>query len=220
MTKEKDKAKAKVASKSKAIIIGDMPCKLGPSTNCRTEKHGEDDVPAVDIPLVGLMLDKAQLNNLFGALTWESLYDQQGAGKVPTVLHPEHAPRKLTTKFVGSATLIFGPNQSDVVLDDVTLSKFKAEPTEGGMTAVSLMVQAHENVEKFVAKIIARQNTEISVLLEVGDSVQRAKSKQAELPMSHNAGENKPKDDGADSLAQANALFKSTPGKGRGAAVQ
>jgi hypothetical protein len=34
------------------------PAQIGPSINTRTEKHGEENVPGVDIQVSGLMLDK------------------------------------------------------------------------------------------------------------------------------------------------------------------
>ena len=40
------------------------PCQLGSSINTRVERHGDEDVPACDIPLDGIMLTEAELNLL------------------------------------------------------------------------------------------------------------------------------------------------------------
>ena len=38
--------------------------KIGPSINTRTEKHGEENVPAIDIPLSSIMLTGKELGRL------------------------------------------------------------------------------------------------------------------------------------------------------------
>jgi hypothetical protein len=168
---------------TKAITISKRACKIGPSINCRTEKHGDDEVPACDIPISGILLQTGEVNALVGPLFRESLFDTRSQGKAPAILHPGLAARKLTEKFEGAVTIVMGPNQNDIELDKVTLAGLKFEPLEGGLVAMSLTVQTSKDVPKFVHKLIARQNTEIDVEISIGDKVERAKSKQTELPM-------------------------------------
>jgi hypothetical protein len=159
------------------------PCHIGPSINCRTEKNGEDDNPACDIPLVGVLLQPAEANAIVGPLFWESLFDTRSQGKAPAVLHPQLLPRKVGEKYTGAVTIVLGPNQNDIELEQITLTSMKFEPLEGGLVSMGVTVQAHSDIAKFVHKLVARQNTEIDVEITFGDKVDRAKSKQTELPL-------------------------------------
>lgn len=48
------------------LTITPRPCQLGTSINTRTEMHGDESVPACDIPLVGITLDAEELGALLG----------------------------------------------------------------------------------------------------------------------------------------------------------
>ena len=115
------------------------PCKLGSSLNTRTEKHGEDEVPACDIPIVGLMLDKAELDALVGEHFWNVLFNTPiGDGKLPAPAWPQIANVKLKDKFAGSAIIHLGDNVKAVDLAGVTIKGISLDPLEGGLTEVSL----------------------------------------------------------------------------------
>jgi hypothetical protein len=181
------------------------PCKLGSSLNCRTEKHGDEDVPAIDIPIEGYLLSHEELNELFGPLTWESLFNTRlEAGKVPEILHPKFAPRAWTEKYEGTVKIELGVNQLPIELEAIKLAKLRILPLAGGLTALSLSVQVSEHVERFVAKLVERQATEVTVQIDVGDKIERQKGKQAELPMDH-AGEGDEGGDGPDAASDDDA---------------
>lgn len=203
-----------------AVALAARACKLGVSTNCRTEMRGDDGEPAVDFTITDFLLEKDELNELFGALTYESLFNEQGAGKAPQVLHPKFGPRTYSEKHKGSVAIVLGPNQKDIELDDVKLTNIKIEPLEGGLTKLTLQVQVSEDVEKFVNKLVARQGTEIEAEIGFGDTVQREKSKQKELPMDHAGATAKGKDEKAGKVddeaagkAHTEALANSKPTK-------
>jgi hypothetical protein len=202
---------------TKAITISKRTCKIGPSINCRTEKNGDDDNPACDIPLVGLLLDKDDANKLVGPLFWESLFDNQGRGKAPKIVHPNIGTRVLEGKFEGEVAITLSPS-TVIELEGIKLTSFHLEPLEGGLVSLSLKVQASNSIEKFVHKLIARQNSEVEVRIVIGDKVERAKSKQDELPLQGAApkANGKSDDEGEEdehrraNRAQADALSRSS----------
>jgi hypothetical protein len=197
------------------LHLTERACKLGPSINCRTEKHGDEDEPACDIPITGILLEKDEANELVGALFWESLFDSSGAGKgkAPKVLFPHLAPRKLTDKYQGNISIVLGPNINDVELEKITFTGITLEPIEGGLVSLSLKVQCSDSIEKFIHKLVARQNTEIDVEIDFGEKVVQTKGKQDELPLEGAAPTSgkKGEDHAAAGEAQAAALSRSTP---------
>ena len=192
-----------------ALTITQRPCKLGPSINCRTERHGDEDEPACDIPITGLLLEKDEANELVGKMFWESLFDTP-RGKAPKVLFPQLAPRKLTEKYEGAVTIELGANINDIELEGVTLKGITLQPLEGGLVSLSCSVQCNDAIEKFIHKLVARQNTEIEVELTFGEKVVKTKGKQDELPLD-GAAPKKGEDHEAAGRAQAEALSRSTP---------
>ena len=42
------------------LSLTKRPAKIGPSINTRTQRHGDDDVPATDIPLSGILVEAAK----------------------------------------------------------------------------------------------------------------------------------------------------------------
>lgn len=159
------------------------PCKLGQSVNTRTEKHGDDSVPACDIPVSGFMLEKAELDELVGKDFWNCMFNNGNGKKADMPLWEKLATMKLADKYSGGVTIVLGPNVKDIELEDVTIAGITLEPLAGGLTAVSFKIQASDDVEKFVHKLIARLDTEIDLQVEFGDKVERAKSKQQDLPI-------------------------------------
>jgi hypothetical protein len=194
------------------LHLDQRACKLGPSINCRTEKHGDEDEPACDIPLVGILLEKSEVNDLVGKLFWESLFDTRSGGKAPKVLFPDLAPRRLQEKYTGSVSIELGPNINDVELEDITFAGVTLEPLEGGLVSLSLKVQCSDKIEKFIAKLVARQNTEVEVEITFGEKVVKTKGKQEELELGGAAPTSKGGEDhAAAGKAQAEALARSKP---------
>src|SRR6185436_19846835 len=121
-----------MAKQSASILkLGKRPCRLGGSINTRTEKHGDEDEPACDIPVEGLMLDRDEVDALLGKGAYTALYiNKRNSGM--SVAEPSDLAKRVKTlqmvdKFIDSrAKLILGIDEKEIVLeDDLTVSKIK-----------------------------------------------------------------------------------------------
>jgi hypothetical protein len=57
------------------LTLSKRPGKIGSSINTRTERHGDDEKPALDIPVVAIPLTPEEVGNLLGdATSYDSLF--------------------------------------------------------------------------------------------------------------------------------------------------
>lgn len=158
------------------------------SVNFRSELHGEDHVPAVD---VGIKLTASNdiLSQFDGSLK-SMLYGKadkatraaQGEleGVEPTSDMPKlrtsviEQPIRLASEFVGYRLTIDrglgGP--SNLVLEGCTVKKFRADCKEGGSVELSLQAQAAHVDEATSGKLAMLIGAEVAVMLEAPEERQ------------------------------------------------
>jgi hypothetical protein len=169
--------------------IETRPGKIGSSINTRSEKHGDEDVPACDIPLAGIMLEAEELNALLGdPSAHKSLFEKPKNGAPVEPRFQRLKAFVLRDKFEGQATLSLGLNATEVDLGDVTFARITLEPQCGGMTEMSLQVQCAPPVET-MAQVIAFLNDHVDVELNFGELIEQAKRKQKDLGLSFGDGD-------------------------------
>jgi hypothetical protein len=116
------------------------PAQIGPSINTRTEKHGNENVPGVDIPVSAIFLTKEEINNL---LQDEDAYDALYTDSRSKQLEPRFMtiePIKLSDKFTGAKVTI-SVDEEGLVLKPAKISKISLAPQVGGLTLMSCTVQ-------------------------------------------------------------------------------
>src|SRR6185295_10566113 len=127
----------------KPLELTSRPCMID-NVNLRKEKHGEDDVPAVDIRLTGITLNKAELLRLTGdPQAWNLMFEQEKAG---AVIEPAmqwcDAWRYLNTKFIEcSSTLRFGMQKTEHELDDHKIKGAAVRALTGGSAELMVTLQ-------------------------------------------------------------------------------
>jgi hypothetical protein len=168
------------------MLITKRPCRIGSSINTRTEKHGDEDVPACDIPLEAIMIDANELNILLGDTGAHKALFRKGKNGSETIQEPAFRQLKsfvLKDKFEDANVLLtVGINGTEVELADVKLAKVTLAPQVGGLTELSLQVQATPDVED-IAEILQYLNGEEDVAIEFGKRAEKAASKQKDLPI-------------------------------------
>jgi len=169
------------------LSISKRPCRLGPSINLRSEKHGDDDVPACDIAIEGLMLEPEELNALLeDPNAHKAFFAKAGNGKAGKLTEPMFRQLKafvMRNKFEGGAVLTFGLTEREIDFGEVKLAKLTLEPMVGGLTSLSLQVQAHPD-ERGMGELMSFLNREIDAAIEIGARAEKGKRAQQDLPLS------------------------------------
>jgi hypothetical protein len=176
---------------------------IGSSINTRSEIHGDENVPALDIPLSAIMLSATELNALLQEpYAHEALFNERTNPRaLVEPLFKQLHPLKLKDKFEeSSVTLIVGLNRKAVTLNDVKLAKLTLQPLVGGLTALKLTVQCTPTLDDSITTLLAFMNHDADVEITIGERVAPAQ-KQSELPLAMGespAGPGVPGDDDGD----------------------
>jgi hypothetical protein len=177
---------------TKAFEIPSTPCKLAHINN-RVEKHGDAEVPAVDIKFTGIVFTKDMLIEFTGDKhAWNLMFEtKKGAAVEPTQQYFDRV-RYFDGKFEGcNASIRFGMQTAENELEDVKVSKISFEPLTGGNTAVSLLVQYELDDTSICADLAEYQTREVHLGLVFGSKVDSAAKKQGNLPLGEQ-GQDKP----------------------------
>lgn len=172
---------------TKALELGKRQAHIA-HINLREEKHGDDTVPAIDIKLEGVTLDKAELNALLGEKrAHDALFNQGKAGTLIEPVFKFFEPFKFTEKFVDcQATLYLGIQAAEYELEDVRITGLKFTPMSGGSTAVTLTVQHELDDTEIVGALADQLGRECSVAISFG-KVDVEEKKQQKLALNDEA---------------------------------
>lgn len=143
------------------FTIPDAEVKFG-HLNVRTEKHGPDDVTAVDLDLEWTTPNQALLQ--FHPDLLESMYaPENGRTKrlpgveqsYPTRLYPKLAPLSWPEELTGLClTIRHGINgDTDLTIPDATADKFLITLKDDGMVTIDLRVRAVCKDERVLGKL-------------------------------------------------------------------
>lgn len=150
------------------FVLHRHPCKIA-SFNPRSEKHGDENVPAGDLKFEtrvhSSVLDQFDPSyRMFLFRTAESSGDQPAllpGDKLTALDKPKLAPLSLKEDWPGYRLEIGSGLElgSPLVLTEVELSSFRMEAMEGGSVALSFTATAHPDADASGALCQAIQNT-------------------------------------------------------------
>ena len=166
------------------LKIPNQPAKLGPSLNVRTEKHGDDNVTAVDIRLKDVALTRAEFNTLLGDAHAFNRYfvDEKGFYKPAD---PQLKPRALEDSYEGATVvMVLGMNDMGpkVELGDVKIKSITFEPIAGGVVNLSFMLQVVPT-ERQIGQLGNHVSREISIAVSGATLIEPDGEDQEELPL-------------------------------------
>lgn len=164
------------------------PAKIGSSINTRTEKHGDDDVTAFDIPVTFVLgaSDLCELLQCSDVVERLFTYDvlkvnetTHRAARAPAI--PLLKSLALGAKIPGATVVLSfdtltGP--VELKLLDAKLSKVKLTPMFDGMTTCALAVQTTPDLDKSVLSLFGHMNGDCTIEVQVQDY-----GAQAQLPL-------------------------------------
>ena len=169
------------------------PCKLGNSMSTNTEKHGDEDVGAIDLPLDGIMLTAAELDAILGDGTHDALYVRSSNGNakgLSEVRFPQLKPLAFKEHFEGARVdLWLGYEDGDarVGFSGAKVRNVKLTLQAGGLTKLECSIRATPDPEE-VAQLYDFLNHEGSVGIRNGKVAEpKAKDKQKSLPLAEGA---------------------------------
>lgn len=204
------------------ILKGEI--QIGGSINVRTEKHGDENVSAMDIPCA-MLIKRKELNQLMREETTDALlFKSQNEGHYEPVFGGKIGPIPVLGKFKKSkVALKCGVNEQEITFEDCVLSKLKIDPQIGGMTLLKFTVQA--KLTDDTNPIFHFANSSQPGQVNTGKFQEEKADDQPELPLGENPpGDQVPlgggilpeiTDDEAAGIAQAAALENSKPAKAK-----
>lgn len=143
------------------LKIARRTAKIGPSINTRTERHGEDDVTALDIPLREITLAPAGLEELLpgaGARLFDDKHEPVFSRLKPFALREKIESARVT--------LWMGLEPDELKFPDVRLSKIAITPQSGGGAMLQLTVQVTPNLDESIAQLLEQLNRQVEVEIE------------------------------------------------------
>jgi hypothetical protein len=168
------------------ISITPRPCKIGSSINTRTEKHGDEDVPACDVPVAGITLDKGELNALLGEQYAHQLLFSIREGHTSPVfgmLEPFRLKGKIEDVQV-SIKLGLLDGADEIELTSAKLKGLTLEPQAGGLTLLGCKVQVSgDHVPSIAGTLLNFLNRVVTIELHGGDATTSKAEKQQDLPI-------------------------------------
>lgn len=147
------------------------------NVNARTEKHGDEDVLAVDLSLELEASNSVLLK--FSPTLRDALYTQD-PGATQDMINPEHAPClrnpqmgeikwALEMPFVRFSIFADGTNDEEIIFSEAKCNKFHFICKEGGSVLVRFRIQKSSPLEPEVTKLLFLMNKSIKVNLEAED---------------------------------------------------
>lgn len=164
------------------LTISKRPCQIGTSINTRRELHGDEPVPACDIPILGITLDANELCSLLEEPTaFRALFDTKRGHDEP--LFTQFEPFQLKDKIEG-ANVSLSVGKGMIELHDCKLKGLTLQPMAGGLTLLSFKIQTSgDDMAAVVGDLVAHLDHTIDIEIADGERVKAKDSQQQDLPI-------------------------------------
>ena len=174
------------------LSLDKRPAKIGQSINTRTEKHGEELVPALDIPIDRVMLTAVELNDLMQSKFAHDCWFSTG-GTLVEPMFPRIAALKLGGKYEDATVhLLVGLKSELITFENCKIVKLELEPCVGGLTALSFTVQCTPALDEQIPLLLNFMGREVEIEVESGDVTITTSKKQLPLPLNDEGGTTSP----------------------------
>jgi hypothetical protein len=173
------------------LSLTKRPAKIGKNVNTRTEMHGEEEIPAQDIPLSGIVLNNLELADVCDEETaGTGFFKMDGDQYVPRIAASD--PTTLSHKFTGASVKISGGGLPATTYHNAKIKGIVLEAQTGGMVLMSCTLQVNpEDGDPSGQQLI---NKKISITIKA--ELETVKDDEPELPLDHqdSAGDGVPLD--------------------------
>lgn len=163
--------------------LSKRPCRLGTNLNGRRQLHGDEPVAAMDVDLIDIMLDAAELNELLHEPHAHNLLFAAAAnGKPAEPVFQNIKALKLKDKIEGASVTIELAGDATVKLTNCKLARIEVAPQVGGLSAMSFQIQSVPKLDSSLARLFEKLDCEVRVTLRANHG------KQEPLPLGAPAG--------------------------------
>ena len=163
------------------LSLTKRPAKIGKSITTRTEMHGTDEVPGLDIPITGLLLNAEELGLVCDdPETHDRWYRTDKAlGVVPAwqgveVIHIEH-------KFENASVRMTGSSIENATFGAAKIKGIRLARQVGGLTLMSFTLQVNPENGIDVPKLL---NAKVSIGIKSAE-FEMPENDEPELPLDH-----------------------------------
>jgi hypothetical protein len=163
------------------ISLTKRPAKIGKSVNTRTEMHGTDEVPGLDIPVAGMLVNAEELGLVCDdPETHERWYRKdKELGVIPAfpgveVIHIDH-------KFENASVNMTGPSIEKAAFGNAKIKSIRFARQIGGLTMMSFTLQVNPENGIDVPKLL---NAKISIGIKSAE-LEVESEDEPELPLEH-----------------------------------
>jgi hypothetical protein len=167
------------------LSLTKRPAKVGKSVNTRTEMHGTDEVPGLDIPITGMLLNEEEL----GAVcddpeTHKRWYkNDRSLGVVPAFASVETIP--IGHKFENASVRVTGTSIESATFGNAKIKSIRLQRQVGGLTMISFTLQCNPENGIDVPKLL---NAKISIGIKSAE-LETDADDEPELPLDHSQDE-------------------------------
>lgn len=152
---------------------------IGPSVNTRTERHGEEAVPGIDIPVSGIFLDADELAIVLQDTEAHRSFFTKTRSSAPEPRFQYLAPQKIEGKLEGAKVLIqVGDHQ--LLLKPAKVKSIELAFQVGGMTEMRCTIQGNPSSDTDVLELLNAK-----CRISITGAVREEKVEDPELPLDH-----------------------------------
>lgn len=173
------------------LEISNRPCHISNAMATNTERHGEEDVGAIDLPIDGIMLNRADLDALLGDGAHAALYVTPpyavGEEPAPQPRFPCFKPVRLDESFENASVLLtlgWGQTDEAIELSGAKVRSIELDLQSGGLTMLSCKIRGKPDAGE-VAMLFEYLNHDASIEIRSADLVKKkGKAAQGNLAFS------------------------------------
>lgn len=169
------------------LTLTKRPGKIGKAINTRTEMHGTEEVPGLDIPVGGILISEEELCLLCdeptAGLAFFKEGEEGGSSKVPRI--QALGIQYLDHKFENAVVRITGTSIDNVTFEGARIKDIGLKPLGGGQTLMQCKLQVHPPAHFDVPAFL---NAKVSIGIKSAE-LERDPDNEPELPMDHSQGD-------------------------------
>lgn len=158
-----------------SLSINKRWCRISTQISSQRQKHGDENVTALRIPVEQIMLTDRELNAILQEPhAHNALFDHKRAGKSPIkpMFEKRIKPLRLVDKLEGATVTIthgHGGLSEEFKSGTATLSKIELEPKEGGLVAMSCTINCTPTLNEAAAHLLSRLDSSVEIEIAGGE---------------------------------------------------